>query len=252
MFFIKSQEQMKKIIVIVVSLVSSFAGFTQNEQQKEAEVREMEVVEAHALLQKDIGTLQKIWSPGFMVNAPLNAVFIGGQVELVAAGIISYTSFSRTVEHVLVLKDVVITMGSETVVPSGADPRAGETIARRYTNIWVKEKGKWVLTARHANDICPLTGISSILPNAKQMTTAKPTISIRNNPASTCFDLVLLKWAGEEISINVVDHSGKLIERLRFPNKNQSIRIGDHYKSGIYFAEISNGTDKQTVKLVKL
>ena len=115
----------------------------------------MEVVEARALLQKDIATLQKVWSPGFMVNAPLNMVFIGGQVDLVKAGILSYTSFVRTVEQVLVLKDVVITMGSETVVPSGLDPMAGQTIQRRYTNIWMKEKGDWVLIARHASDICP-------------------------------------------------------------------------------------------------
>jgi len=244
---------MKKIIVIVISLVSSFAGLAQNEQQKEAEIREMEVTEAQALLQKDIATLRKIWSPGFMVNAPLNAVFIGGQVELVAAGILSYTSFIRTVEHVLVLKDVVITMGSETVIPSGADPRTGETINRRYTNIWVKEKGNWVLQARHANDICPsLTGAASILPDARKMTTVQPTISIRNNPASTYFDLVFFKWAGEKISINIVDHAGRSIERLQVPNKNQRIRIGEHYRTGIYFAEITNGIDKRTVKLVKL
>jgi len=244
---------MKKIIVIVISLVSSFAGLAQNEQQKEAEIREMEVAEAQALLQKDIATLRKIWSPGFMVNAPLNAVFIGGQVELVAAGILSYTSFIRTVEHVLVLKDVVITMGSETVIPSGADPRTGETINRRYTNIWVKEKGNWVLQARHANDICPsLTGAASILPDARKMTTVQPTISIRNNPASTYFDLVFFKWAGEKISINIVDHAGRSIERLQVPNKNQRIRIGEHYRTGIYFAEITNGMDKRTVKLVKL
>src|SRR5688500_3465621 len=186
---------MKKIIVIVFSLVNSLAAFTQNEQQKEAEIREMEAVEAQALLQKDIATLRKIWSPGFMVNAPLNAVSIGGQVELVAAGITSYTSFTRIIEHVLVLKDVVITMGSETVVPSGADPRAGETINRRYTNIWIKEKGKWVLAARHANDICAsFTSAASILPDIRQMTTTEPTVSVRNNPTSNYFDLMFSKW----------------------------------------------------------
>ena len=94
---------MKKIIVLAFAMVNSIAGFAQNEQQKEAEIRAMEVAEVQALLEKDTATLRKIWSPGFMVNAPLNAVFIGGQVELVVAGIISYTSFTRTVEHVLVL-----------------------------------------------------------------------------------------------------------------------------------------------------
>ena len=244
---------MKKIIVLAFAMVNSIAGFTQNEQQKEAEIRAMEVAEVQALLEKDTATLRKIWSPGFMVNAPLNAVFIGGQVELVVAGIISYTSFTRTVEHVLVLKDVVITMGSETVVPSGVDPMSGQIINRRYTNIWIKEKGNWILTARHANNICPsLNGVISSWTELRETSATEPAVTVRNNPASSHFDIVLVKWPGEKIFINIMDQAGRLMQRLQVPKKNQSLRIGESYRSGIYFAEITNGTNKRTVKLVKL
>jgi hypothetical protein len=44
--------------------------------------------------------------------------------------------------------DTVIVMGRETVVPKGNSPDSGKTIDRRYTNIWMKRKGKWRLVAR--------------------------------------------------------------------------------------------------------
>lgn len=145
---------MKKSILIAAVLVSSFVVFAQNEQQKEAEVRAMENAEAQALLQKDIKALQKIWAPGFVVNSPANAVFVGGQIEKVKDGTISYSSFTRNTENVLVLKEVVITMGREVLVPSGSAAMAGQTVNRRFTNIWAKDKGNWMLIARHANVIC--------------------------------------------------------------------------------------------------
>ena len=45
--------------------------------------------------------------------------------------------------------------GSETVVPGGNLPRAGQTAVRRYTNIWMRQSGGWKLVARHANVVCP-------------------------------------------------------------------------------------------------
>jgi hypothetical protein len=35
-----------------------------------------------------------------------------------------------------------------------ASPDAGKTIHRRYTNIWMKKKGQWLLTVRRGNVIC--------------------------------------------------------------------------------------------------
>jgi len=186
-----------------------------------------------------------------MVNAPLNAVFIGGQVELVIAGIISYTSFIRTVEQVLVLKDVVITMGSETVVPSGVDPMAGQTIMRRYSNIWMKEKGNWTLVARHANDICQNL-VDATVSVPQTITGTGPAISLRNNPSTNYFELTFSQWPDEKINIRILDYAGSLIQQLQVPGKSQSIRIGEKFGKGVYFAEITNGKDKRAVKLVKL
>ena len=244
---------MKKIILSLFALAQSILFFGQNDQQKEAEVRAMEIVEARALLQKDISTLQKVWSPGFMVNAPLNMVFIGGQVDLVKAGILSYTSFVRTVEQLLVLKDVVITMGSETVVPSGLDPMAGQTISRRYTNIWMKEKGDWVLVARQASDICPAqvsAGSQSRIVCESSPDDLK--VMVRGNPSHNSFNLDFVGNFSGRIKIEVSDINGRVIEKLEIADGIKKVVVGGNYNAGIYFMHINNGMKNRMVKLVKL
>jgi hypothetical protein len=49
---------------------------------------------------------------------------------------------------------MVVVMGRETLTPAGNAPGAGQTIRRRYTNVWMKNRGKWLLTVRHAHIIC--------------------------------------------------------------------------------------------------
>ena len=187
-----------------------------------------------------------------MVNAPLNAVFIGGQVELVTAGIISYSSFIRSIEHVMVLKDVVITMGSETVIPSGFDPMAGQTIQRRYSNIWIKEKGNWVLKARHANNICDAF-TTSRSPNFNQYEAAvnDMNIKVRNNPSSYQFELYVESKATKS-SIRITDINERLIENLQIAKGIRTVSLGANYRSGIYIATITSGEYTKAVKLVKL
>lgn len=33
--------------------------------------------------------------------------------------------------------------------------RSGQTVKRRYTNIWMKQSAGWKLVARHASVVCP-------------------------------------------------------------------------------------------------
>lgn len=243
---------MKKTILTAMVAVQSLVLIAQNDSQKEDDVRAIEQVEVQALLQKDTVTLKKIWAPGFMVNSPFNMVFIGGQVGLVSAGIISYTSFIRNIEHVMVLKDAVITMGSEIVIPSGLDPMAGQTIQRRYSNIWIKEKSNWILVARHANNICPAVVTSRSSPIIQSEVHANDmTVKVLNNPASHQFELRIQSTASKA-SLRVIDSNGRLIETMEIPNGIKNVLMGANYRSGLYFAEIMSGGNTRVVKLVKL
>ncbi|MBB1286158.1 T9SS type A sorting domain-containing protein [Flavisolibacter sp. BT320] len=188
-----------------------------------------------------------------MVNSPLNAIVIGGQVELVKAGIISYSSFTRTVEEVTVLKDVVITMGAETVVPTAPDPMAGQTVVRRFTNIWIKEKGEWILVARHANNICsPMPTSPTQAQHTDETGIGIHAIKVRWNPSHHVFFLELpVQFTGKSW-VQITDANGRIVEKLEVEADTKTISIGRNYRTGIYFAQVINGHRKSTVKLVKL
>jgi ketosteroid isomerase-like protein len=147
---------MKTLLISAILLLLAVHSNAQNADKAiEEAIRELEKKEHTAMLNKDAITLQQLWAADFMVNAPFNRVTMGSQevIDLVKKGAISYSSFTRNIEQVMVKGDMVITMGSEEVVPNGDSPDAGKTIKRRYTNIWTRQNNSWRLTARHANEI---------------------------------------------------------------------------------------------------
>jgi len=117
----------------------------------EKEIRTLDAAHADAVLRGDMAAMDKIWTTDFKVNNPFNEV---DKADRIRNGAVTYASFERTAETVLVHGDTVIVMGRETVVPKGNSPDAGKTINRRYTNIYMKREGKWRLIARHASVIC--------------------------------------------------------------------------------------------------
>ena len=120
----------------------------------EQEIRALEQVQVDALLRNDIAAMKRNWATDYVVNNPRNEV-VEASKGRIASGTRTYSSFIREVERVLIHGNTVIVMGQEIVVPSGTAPDAGKTIIRRFTNIWMKRDGKWLLTARQATVICP-------------------------------------------------------------------------------------------------
>ena len=122
----------------------------------EQEIRRLDLAEAEAIQKKDFETLEKITAEDFTTNSPRNEIVNGneGVKELIRKGVIDYASFVRETEAVLIHGQTVVTMGRETIVMSANSPQKNQTIRRRYTNVWMKRNGKWLLTARHANIIC--------------------------------------------------------------------------------------------------
>ncbi len=144
---------MKKIISSLASLFIFFFVNAQN-AETEKEIRLLEEMHVQAILQMDSASLRKIWPPGFMVNNPGNTVVVGGLIERVMSGSLAYSNYKFEMEQILIRQNLVVTMGNETVVPVMGNPKGGQTIKRRYTHIWQKENGNWILIARHANEVC--------------------------------------------------------------------------------------------------
>ena len=126
----------------------------------EERVRALDDQERIAALKRDVPTLERLWSEQLTVNAPNNQVVVGRRAVLdtfVHAGVIDFSRFDREIEFIRADSDFVFIMGLETVTPISDAPSAGlvagQTIERRFTNIWKKEGSTWRLFARHANVI---------------------------------------------------------------------------------------------------
>jgi ketosteroid isomerase-like protein len=142
------------LLALVVAMAPGLVS-AQSAKQKvviEQEIRRLDVAHADAVLRGDSAALDKLWTEDFTVNNPFNEI---DRADRIRTGAVTYSSFVREPEAVLIHGETVIVMGRETVVPKGTSPDAGKTINRRYTNIWMKRAGKWRLVARHASVICP-------------------------------------------------------------------------------------------------
>jgi len=142
------------MFVIVPSIAAQIDSTTLRE-----EIKKLELAHADAILHGDAAALDSLMDDDVTVNHPTNRIVKEKKelLDLIQQGVIRYTSFERYPETFLFFKDMVVVMGSETVVPAKGAPNEGKTLQRRYTNVWMKRDGKWRLTVRHANNVCPNT-----------------------------------------------------------------------------------------------
>ena len=90
-------------------------------------------------------------APELVVNNPGNIVAASAVVrQLNADGKIAYSQYERLLEHASLRGEMVLLMGGETVVPRPPNPLAGQTVHRRFTELWRPEGETWLLTARQA------------------------------------------------------------------------------------------------------
>ena len=72
-----------------------------------------------------------------------------------------------------------------------------------------------------------------------------------SNPTYSHFELQIKARPGNNLQLRVYDIVGRVIEtRVSLP-ANQTLRLGASYQPGIYMVEIIQGTEKQTLRLVK-
>ena len=142
---------MRKLFVTVALLM---IVFTTVAQDAETEIRRLESIEHKAMLEQDTATLSTILAPDIIVTTPTYKIVSGrNQVFAMKKAGPKFLSFEREVEKVVIKGDVAISIGNETVI-TASDTNIRITSKRRYTNIWMKQNGAWILTARQACEIC--------------------------------------------------------------------------------------------------
>jgi len=126
-----------------------------SKQQVEKEVRILDAEAAKAVLDKNEAAIARFFADDSVTNNPRNSLTHGssGVIEAARAGLINYYSFERVIESVQVLGNTVVIMGNEKVVMKDPAGGLGETVKRRYTNVWMKTDKNWQIVARHANII---------------------------------------------------------------------------------------------------
>lgn len=144
---------MRRDCVAVLIAVLGCAGVrpanaAPNAQSAEQEVRAQEAAQVRAILAGDVRALEELWGATLHVNAPDNTVHDKQSLfGVMKAGVLSYSAFEQAIDYIGLQGDVVIVMGQETVIPSQGK-RSGEKVRRRFTDVWMKQKGAWVQIAR--------------------------------------------------------------------------------------------------------
>ena len=152
---------MRKMVLIIPIVFWAAAVLVVGQNRKEkngqaGEIRNIDLAEADAILRNDAAAAEKFYADDIVVNNPRYTITHGKRalMALIKAGNIHYSSFVREIENIAFQGETAIVMGKETVKPDGNAPGAGQTILRRFTNIWIKRNSEWLLIARHANIIC--------------------------------------------------------------------------------------------------
>ncbi|HEY0679993.1 MAG TPA: nuclear transport factor 2 family protein [Chitinophagaceae bacterium] len=145
-------------LCVISFMFFAVAANSQNKSGTESVIKDLEQLVVKGILDADTNLLKQLWDPAFMVNNPRNNIAKdrNAVLDIQKQGLINYSSFERVIEGILVEGNVVITMGNETFVSRTDIPgaKAGQQVKRRFTNIWMKKKGKWLQVGRHASIIC--------------------------------------------------------------------------------------------------
>jgi ketosteroid isomerase-like protein len=135
-------------LCVLITLISSA------QQTDEATIRKLENAEREAILKRDTTMLSELMSTQIVVQNPENTI-VGFKkiMSRIKDGKINYSSFERRIDNIAFVGNIAIVMGLETLIPQGDIQNAEKTVKRRFTNIWMKEKDIWKLTARQATII---------------------------------------------------------------------------------------------------
>ena len=122
----------------------------------ETAIRKLDEEQRRLVAAADAIGLQGIAHPRLRINAPGNRVLTREQfLENVRTGVIAAEGFDRTAEDLTITDDVAVIMGRETFTPAPGSELARTygvvPLSRRYTNVYVRERGRWFWLARHAN-----------------------------------------------------------------------------------------------------
>ena len=77
-------------------------------------------------------------------------------------------------------------------------------------------------------------------------------VNVYPNPSAYDFSIQVISKSNEPVTVRILDLNGKVRTVQTQLSKTNSIKVGNDLTGGTYFAEVTQGGNKQVVKLVKL
>ena len=144
-------------LISVIALVGIGLTVSTSAQIKtdDESLRRADAMQMRIIVEGDARAQQDFMHPNYILNGPSNRVMRKEQlVAMLAKGEMASERFERTIEATSITGNVGIVMGRETVTPS-ANSQLGrqfgsKALTRRFTNIFLWERGKWRFLARQA------------------------------------------------------------------------------------------------------
>jgi len=126
----------------------------------EANLRAADAEQMRIIVEEDAKAQQEFMHPNYMLNGPANSVKRKSElVAMLERGDIASEKFDRKIEGVAITGDVGVVMGSEVVTPAANSNLGrlhhGQTLHRRYTNIFLWQGARWRFLARQASIVSP-------------------------------------------------------------------------------------------------
>jgi ketosteroid isomerase-like protein len=159
-------EEMKRVATsgllafLVASLLAAQETARASDDTRRAEqaIKLLYDQETDLILRSDVAGMAHFYPDDFVVTNPFNQFIDKAKVlERVRTNIIKYKTYTRQFDYFRKYGDTVVVVGSELVVPTADANRtdAGQTVHRRFTEVWVRRNGQWQKVVRHANNIGP-------------------------------------------------------------------------------------------------
>lgn len=77
------------------------------------------------------------------------------------------------------------------------------------------------------------------------------TMTAMPNPSRTYFTLKIQSNSKEVVQLRVLDLSGRIVETRNGMVPNTTFHIGNNFQAGIYLVEVTQGKQRQILKLIK-
>jgi hypothetical protein len=127
-------------------------------EPNETSLRAADAEELRIILAGDAHAEQAFMHPNYIVNSPANRIVRKDQlINMLSQGQIASDSIERTIEATAITGNVGIVMGREVVKPKPSSElgqlHGEKTLERRFTDVFLFEKGDWHLLARQSTVI---------------------------------------------------------------------------------------------------